>query len=194
MMFSMRYGGPWHPWGESVPVWTRLALVMALTAAFLTLLANFIRSGRPAALDAVAGTITPEKISACVTVVVGAGMAIAGGWAVLTHHGDWSAVAVAFVGVAIAGFMAPSLTHVHDVQWTADVVEGPSRLFGPTLGSARTSIAWRDVAQFGVTVTGYWYVEARDGRRVYWSYLYKGNEALAASIRARCPELRRASC
>ena len=177
-----------------MPVWTRLALVMALTAALLTLLANFIRSGRPAALDKVSGTITPEKISACVTVFVGAAMAIAGGFAVLTNHGDLGAVAVAGMGVAIAGFMAPSLTHVHDVQWTADVVEGPSRLCGPTLGSARTSIAWHDIARTGVTVTGYWYVEARDGRRVYWSYLYKGNEALAASIRARCPELRRASC
>jgi hypothetical protein len=120
-------------------------------------------------------------------------MAVAGGWAVLTHHGDWGAVAVACMGAAIAGFMAPSLIHVHDVQWTADVVEGPSRLFGPTLGAARTSIAWHEIARTGVTGTGYWYVEARDGRRVYWSYLYKGNEALAAAIRARCPELRRAS-
>src|SRR5580692_1380078 len=111
MTFSMRYGGPWHSWGESMPVWTRLALVMALTAALLTLLANFIRSGRPAALDKVSGTITPEKISACVTVFVGAAMAIAGGFAVLTNHGDLGAVAVAGMGVAIAGFMAPSLTH-----------------------------------------------------------------------------------
>jgi hypothetical protein len=176
-----------------MPAWTRLALVAALTAVALTLLAKFIRSGRPAALDKVSGTITPEKISACVTVVVGAGMAVGGGWAVLTDHGDWGVVAVACMGVAIAAFMAPSLTHVHDVQWGAEVVEGPSRLFGPTLGAARTSIAWHDIARTGVTTTGYWYVEARDGRRVYWSYLYKGNEALAAAVRARCPELRRGS-
>jgi hypothetical protein len=176
-----------------MPAWTRLALVAALTAVALTLLAKFIRCGRPAALDEVSGTITPEKISACVTVVVGAGMAVAGGWAVLTNHGDWGAVAVACMGATIAGFMAPSLTHVHDVQWAANVVEGPSRLLGPTLGAARTSIAWREIVRTGATVTGYWYVEARDGRRVYWSYLYKGNEALAAAIRARCPDLRRAS-
>jgi hypothetical protein len=173
--------------------WTRLALVAALTAVALTLLAKFIRSGRPAALDEVSGSITPEKISACVTVVVGAAMAVAGGWAVLTHHGDWAAVALACMGVAIAGFMAPSLTHVHDVQWAVDAIEGPSRLFGPTLGAARTSIAWQEIVRTGATVTGYWYVEARDGRRVYWSYLYKGNEALAAAIRARCPDLRRAA-
>ena len=86
-----------------MPVWTRLALVTALTAVALTLLAKFIRCGRPAALDGVSGTITPEKISAGVTVVVGAGMAVAGGWAVLTHHGDWGVVTVAGMGVAIAG-------------------------------------------------------------------------------------------
>jgi hypothetical protein len=176
-----------------MPAWTRLVLVAALTAAVLTLLAKFIRSGRPAALDEVSGTITSEKISTCVTVVVGTGMAIAGGWAALTNHGGWGAVAVAGMGVAIMGFMAPSLTHVHDVQWAANAIEGPSRLFGPTLGAARTSIAWHDIARTGATVTGYWYVEARDGRRVYWSYLYKGNEALAAAIQARCPELWRAS-
>jgi hypothetical protein len=53
-----------------MPAWTRLALAAALTAVVLTLLAKFIRCGRPAALDEVSGTITPEKISACVTVVV----------------------------------------------------------------------------------------------------------------------------
>ena len=175
--------------GIAMPMWMRLALVTALTAALLSVLAKFIRSSRPAALDDVSGTISPDKISACVTVIVGTGMAIAGGWALLRGQSSWVPIAIMCVGVAIAVFMAPSLTHVHDVQWTAKVIDGPSRLFGPTLGTARTTIDWHDVVRTGATVTGYWYVETRDRRRVYWSFLYRGNEALAAVVRMRCTAL-----
>src|SRR5258708_5189614 len=109
--------------------WIRLALVAAITAGLISTLSRMLRGARPAALDGVSGTITPEKISACVTVIVGTGMAIAGGWTFLSGRSDWGPIVLACMGIAIAGFMAPSLTHVHDVQWTAGVIEGPSKLF-----------------------------------------------------------------
>jgi hypothetical protein len=93
------------------------------------------------------------------------------------------------VGLGIAGFMSPSLTSVHKVTWGEDGIEGPSNLFGPTLGLRRTDISWSDIARTGTTMTSYWFVEALDGRRVYWSYLYKGHGALSAFISAKRPDL-----
>jgi len=164
--------------------------VSAVTLAILGGLATLLRVGRPLALTNVSGTITPEKISASMTVVAGVGMVIVGVWIFAATSNGWGPIALIITGLAIAAFMAPSLTHIHDVQWTGDVIEGPSRLFGPTLGRPRTTIAWHDVVRIGSTVTGYWYVEAGDRRRVYWSYLYKGNGALSDAIIQRCPQLR----
>jgi hypothetical protein len=168
--------------------WLRLAFVAILTAAVLALIRRLLRQATPIALDAVSGSIRPEKITAAFTVVVGAGMAIGGTVGVLSGSGGWGA-ALALVGLAIAGFMAPSLTSLHTVNWGADGIEGPSRLFGPTLGVARTRIAWSEIARTGSTSTGFWYVETNDKRRVYWSYLYKGHGALGAVLAAHCPQL-----
>jgi hypothetical protein len=92
-------------------------------------------------------------------------------WAAIFSNGGWAAAAAALFGAAIAGFMAPSVTSIHAVRWNGEGIEGPARMFGPTLGTARTEIAWSDIVRTGKTVTGYWYVESGDGRRVYWSYL-----------------------
>lgn len=99
------------------------------------------------------------------------------------------AAAIAVIGLAISGFMAPSLTHMHDVHWDAEGIEGPSSLFGPTLGLSRTRIAWTDIASVGSTVTDYWFVEGADRRRIYWSYLYRGHEVLAEVLEQKAVNL-----
>jgi hypothetical protein len=172
-----------------MPVWIRLALVSALTAVVLGVVAHVIRSGRPRQLNDGSGTITPEKSSAAFTVIGGGAMAVLGFGAFLAGTVDEMGMGLVLgcMGLAIGGFMAPSLTHIHDVHWSEFVIEGPSRMFGPTLGLARTSIAWSDVVRTGSTMTGYRYVETLDGRRVYWSYLYKGNTTLEAALALRCP-------
>lgn len=175
--------------GGVMPVWMRLVLVSAVTAVVLGVLARTIRSGKPHELEGLSGTITPEKGSALFTVVGGGAMAVGALAAFVAGTVDGIGLVVALMGLAIGGFMAPSLTHMHDVHWSEGVIEGPSRMFGPTLGLARTSIAWGDVVRSGSTMTGYRYVETLDGRRVYWSYLYKGNATLEEAIALRCPRL-----
>jgi hypothetical protein len=168
----------------------RLALVSAVTAVVLGMLARVIRSRKPLVeLNGISGTITPEKISAVFTVVGGGAMAAGGLGAFVAGTVDGTGLVVAFIGLAIAGFMAPSLTHMHDVHWSERMIAGPARTFGPTLGLARATITWGDVVRTGSTMTGYRYVETLDGRRVYWSFLYKGNATLEAAIAARCPGL-----
>jgi len=134
------------------------------------------------------GTIRPGMASAVFTVVGGIGMAVLG--VVIAASRDRAALLLTVVGVAIAGFMAPSLTSVHAVHWNADAIEGPSNRFGPTLGAKRATIPWHAIVKTGATLTGYWFVESYDKRRVYWSYLYKGHGKLAAALRDRCPGLR----
>jgi len=114
---------------------------------------------------------------------------MAAAWASIYGNGGWAVAPAALLGAAIAGFMAPSVTSIHAVHWNEQGIEGPSRMFGPTLGFARTEMAWSEIEKTGTTRTGFWYVEARDGRRVYWSYLYKGYGALMLALRAYRPSL-----
>jgi hypothetical protein len=166
-----------------------MVMIPLLTVIILGVLAQALRRSRPAMMGDEDGTISPDKVSAWFTVIVGALMTMAG-WALAVFgHAAWLGLALSLMGLAIAGFMAPSLTSMHNVHWTAVGIEGPCKLFGPTLGKARTIIPWSDVVRTGTTMTGYWYVQGKDGRRVYWSYLYKGYGALASVLRLKCPDL-----
>lgn len=162
--------------------------IAGLTAVTVAALAWLISRLRPRRLDGDAGTIVPERWTAAFTVLGGLAFAAVGVLALLA--GDWMpGLACILMGLACAGFMAPSLTDFHRVRWTAEGVEGPSRMFGPTLGIARAEIAWREVAMTGKTITGYWFIQADDGRRIYWSYLYRGFGAFVASLVAHCPNV-----
>jgi hypothetical protein len=134
------------------------------------------------------GTISPGKVSALFVTVAGIGVL---GLGITMSFNDNLAEGVpcAGVGFVLALFMAPSLTHMHDVSWTDAGVEGPSRLFGPGLGLSRTSITWDHIDAVGATITSYWFVQSNDGRRVYWSYLYPGYGAFTKRLRLKRPDL-----
>ena len=167
----------------------RPILVVGITMLVVMGLSRLIGRRKPLHLTADQGTIRPERISAWFTVVIGTAMCLFGLAGVLALHMGWIGGALGAMGLAIAGFMAPSLTSVHAVHWNSDGVEGPSTLFGPTLGLKRTQIIWSDIVKTGTTFTSYWFVESSDGRRIYWSYLYKGHVALTQALRAHCPNL-----
>lgn len=160
-----------------------------VTAAIIALISWTLQQARPIELGDTAGAIEPDKSTAWFTVIGGFLMSLAGLYGVLFREAGWGALAMTLLGLCAAGFMSPSLTSVHRVTWDEESVEGPSNLFGPTLGSRRTKILWRDILRTGTTMTGYWFVESRDGRRVYWSYLYKGHGALDAFLYTKRPDL-----
>lgn len=154
------------------------------------LLSRGIGRSRPKLEEADEGAIAPERLSAAFTVLFGL-LFLAGGIVAVLAGGPgllYGGPAIA-VGVLIAGFMAPSLTDLHIVRWTPEGVEGPSSMFGLTLGIRRTMIPWPDIRRTGKTATGYWYVENQDHRRVYWSYLYKGHDSFAKALKEQCPSL-----
>lgn len=163
-------------------------LIAGLTAAITGAVGWLISRLKPRRLGGDAGTIVPERWTAALTVLCGLAIAAVGVLALL--GGDWKVgLACILMGLACAGFMAPSLTDLHIVHWTAEGVEGPSRMFGPTLGLARSAITWRELAATGKTITGYRFIQADDGRRIYWSYLYRGSGAFVAALLAHCPNL-----
>ncbi|HWC64406.1 MAG TPA: hypothetical protein VG501_12330 [Rhizomicrobium sp.] len=162
--------------------------VAAFTAVVIGGLAWLIGRAKPMAQSLEGGTIAPEKWSAIFTVAGGL-LFLALGVATIIAGGLPVGLAAVAMGAAIAGFMAPSLTNAHVVHWTRDYVEGPARMFGPTLGAARTRINWDDIVRTGKTITGYWFIETADRRRIYWSYLYKGYGAFVRRLHARCPAL-----
>lgn len=160
------------------------------TAGVLAVLSRVLRTAKPDVAGEAAGAIAPEKGTAWFTVVVGGLMAVAGLYGAVFLRAGWGGIGLAVIGLCVAGFMAPSLTSVHKVTWDEQGIEGPSNLFGPTLGLRRTRILWDDIARTGTTITSYWFVQSGDGRRVYWSFLYKGHGVLTAYLRARRPDLK----
>ena len=167
-------------------------LVAVLTTAFTYRLSASLRAGRAVSFNGKAGTIRPERVSAWITIVVGLGMVAGAAWLTLAVK-DRSillvAMPLALMGSAFASFMAPSVTSVHSVSWDDTGIEGPSKTFGLTLGSERTAIPWEQIHRTGKTATGYWFVEAPDKRRIYWSYLYSGYGLLTEALQQRCPAL-----
>jgi hypothetical protein len=167
----------------------RFVLIGALTTVIVAGLSWLMRRSRPLALSGQRGTIRPERWSAWITVIFGALMFVIALVFLVSGAGGWGAAAAALFGAAIAGFMAPSVTSIHVVHWNAQGMEGPSRTFGPTLGFARTTIKWSEIVATGTTITGYWCVEAADGRRIFWSYLYNGYGSLTLALQRNCPSL-----
>jgi hypothetical protein len=154
------------------------------------LLITSARRGKPTAADQAGGTLRPDKVSAWVTIIVGLGIVGLGVTGVIFVPSFWPVALICILlGGALAGFMFPSIMAIHAVHWTNGYIDGPSETFGPTLGIARTRIAWPEIVRTGKTGSSYWYVEASDGRRIYWSFLHKGYGALTEAIRTHCPHL-----
>jgi hypothetical protein len=167
----------------------QVLVAAAVTAGTIALIAWGLRRAKPNVLSDTAGAIEPERMTAWLTVIGGCALSLAGFYGVLFHEAGWGGLVTVLLGLGVAGFMSPSLTSVHKVTWDDESIEGPSNLFGPTLGLRRTRMLWGDIARTGTTMTGYWFVESRDGRRVYWSFLYKGHGALAAVLHGKRPDL-----
>lgn len=168
----------------------QVVVTVLATAAVLGLISRVLRKATPSVFNDTTGAIEPEKSTAWFTIIGGCVMALAGLYGALFRGAGSGGGLLTVLGLCIAGFMSPSLTSVHKVTWGEDTIEGPSNLFGPTLGLRRTKIHWDDIARTGTTITGYWFVESQDGRRVYWSCLYKGHGVLTANLRAKRPDLK----
>ena len=149
-------------------------------------------NSKPAFLNDAEGRISPGKGTAWFTVTFGGLMFIAGLVSLATYKEPEmvrTGIVLMLFGGAIGGFMLPSLTSIHDVIWSDTSVEGASKLFGPTLGRKREKINWSEFESSGKTATDYWYLQTKDKRRIYWSYLYLGYDEFVMAIQRNCPNI-----
>ncbi|MCX7357624.1 MAG: hypothetical protein NT015_05725 [Alphaproteobacteria bacterium] len=174
------------------------SLISALIAGGMTLLssilvrrfASHLQSAEPYKLDGDSGTIRPDRWSGWIITVFGAILVLCA-VALMIAEPDafWIGAILFVIGALFAGCMFPSVTSLHALSWSKSCVDGASQMVLGTLGLQRATIAWPDVARSGTTFTMYWYLEAHDGRRVYWSYLYPGNAKFAAAIKNHRPDI-----
>lgn len=149
-----------------------------------------LKSAAPLSLEGDNGTIRPDRWSAWIVLALGA-LVILGAATVILIEPDalWVGLILLVFGLLWAGCMFPSVTSVHALRWSNPGIDGASNMVLGTLGLKRTTIAWRDIVRSGTTSTLYWYLEANDGRRVYWSFLYPGNGAFEAAIQHHRPDI-----
>jgi hypothetical protein len=140
------------------------------------------------ALDPRFGMVRPPLLSIWLGTLFGCVMIVAAVWAAMIKSYDIAA-ALGFLGIVFAVAAAPQVVWRHEVRWNQKEIEGPAKMFGLTLGAARAKIVWSDIVRAARTMTGYWYVESSDGRRVYWSYLCAGCDGPMQALRAHCPTL-----
>lgn len=161
--------------------------VLVLTPTFIVTLR---REAQAKASTEEKGEIRPNQAAAWLIVIVGGAVAV-GGAVLLLFHIVPMALSIV-LGAAIATFATPSLASARIVRWDGTGLEGPVRPW-PNLGRNRIRIGWSEISRFDehlMPTYSYSYVEARDGRRVYWSSQYPGYWALHGALRRRCPWLR----
>jgi len=165
--------------------------VVSLTGYCIYKIQTHARNAQPIMPTEQQGVISPGKGTVWFTIVVGV-IAMLAGILFVIFGGLFGMVLGLFLtlmGAAFSGLMAPALSSIHDVNWNAQYVEGAAKMFGPTLGRTRTQIKWSDIASTGTTNTQYWYIQADDGRRIYWSYLYDGHGAFAQMLSQKRPDI-----
>jgi hypothetical protein len=96
---------------------------------------------------------------------------------------------MAAAGLGGALLVALSLSRRHDVVWNGIGIEGPCRMVWGILGSARLQIRWSEITLTGRTMSGYAFVEAAGGGRIYWNNLYSGFAVFENSLRLHRPDL-----
>lgn len=168
----------------------KFTLISVFTAALLMWGRLLFKRTNPKRLSESGGVIQLARWIGWAVVLFGGAVIVAVMYGYCSGELTWEMTfGLGLFGAALVGFIAPSLTSRHDVVWDAKGLAGPSRLMGPSLGLRRVAIGWGEIAQTGKTFTDYWYVEAHNGERVYWSYLYGGYGALTAAIKMHRPDL-----
>jgi hypothetical protein len=145
---------------------------------------------KPRELAEGGGRIAPSRRAIGIAVVSGL-LLSALGCTALWYGAVVPGSLMAASGLGLALLVALSLSHRHDVIWNGEGIEGPCRVFWGILGSARMRIRWSEIALTGRgrTLSGYSFVEAADGRRIYWSSLYSGFAVFERQLRVHRPDL-----
>jgi len=166
------------------------AIIAILTAMIVGWMYAYSRNTKPASFDSTSGLIKPGKTSAWLCVTFFGTLFIAAVIALFVTDEKILYTSLAIMSLVFFGFMVPSLGDWHDVSWSENGIKGPCKMFGPSLSRKTTFIKWGEITATGITVTQYWYIETKDKRRIYWSYLYRGHTTYLEALRRNRPALK----
>jgi hypothetical protein len=76
----------------------------------------------------------------------------------------------------------------NSLSWGPDAVKGPAKSSGQNLRRPVTQMRWAEIASVRITWDSY-YLEAADGRKIYWSDYYEGADAFVRALRVHRPTL-----
>lgn len=82
-----------------------------------------------------------------------------------------------------------ALSPAYHVTWTHDTLSGPASHWFPPFGPGRTTLGYDQLTTFGTDWTDSFFVCGPDGRKIRWSYLYKGFGALHEQLAIQRPDL-----
>ena len=163
--------------------------VIIVAVGTTTLVSHWFRQrSKPRALVEGGGRIAPGQREIGIGVVSGL-LLSALGCTALWYGAVVPGSLMAVSGLAGALLVALSLARRHELVWSDTGIEGPCRKIVGILGWARTRIRWGEIALTGRTLGGYSFVEAADGRRIYWSSLYSGFVVFETRLKLHRPDL-----
>jgi len=167
---------------------TALAIISLAACLLIAGFAIYNLLNRPNTND-VGNKVVSHSVSIAIfTVSGGLIMAVLSSVGLLGMFGNiepdgWIAILLPLVmGLLISGFMVPSLSPRHDIYWNNETLEGPNKLFGPSLRGTRVKLNWKDIVSKGTVATGYSYIEISSGERIYFSPYSNGLESFHAKI------------
>ena len=162
-----------------------MALSGVLTFIVMSGLYWLARRARPMHRDDVSGSIRPNPIAIGLGLIVGLGVSLSAFWASAFANAGFPALAVSAGFAVLSALLVPSFLSVSILRWDAHGIEGPGKAIWPPW--SRNRIAWVEIVGGGSVFGGYNYVEAEDGRRVYWTDLYSGTDAFIQALVEHCP-------
>jgi len=162
-------------------------IVAGLTVLTIALLKGLTQRGKPASVEGLS-SIRFSRTLGWAFVVASLAM-LAGGVALWLDEGGLIGPVLAIIGLVCLVAVGFSLNPNATVSWSDDHIDGPIHRYQMPMPHGRVLIAWQDIVLTGDTWTEYWYVEARDGRRIHWNAYYTGCGALHATLRAKRPDL-----
>lgn len=117
------------------------------------------------------------------------GFGIAVGLTALAPDRQLAAAVMIILGGLVGWLANPDRLWSLRVTWRLEGLEGAGRIFASVLRGPREVITWPELTCIGGLDGGVWFVEAVDGRRVYWSDLHEGRARLLSAIQLRRPDL-----
>jgi len=145
-----------------------------LSTCVLIMMVLYSSKTKPKYLTQNSGVIGINKIYVVILLIIGLLIAFTGLW-LYTHQVSTLLCTILFGMGSLLFFSSTyGLDDYYDINWDQNGVSGQSKQFTLKLRKSRTFIAWNDIQAVGENSFQNDFIEASDGRRIFWNYGFSG--------------------